>query len=90
MVASLLERGGDGERFVAGLACIVGDGEGQVALPKLARHVQKLPRNLRGPQITEVRSRLRALGTQPVAMPKGPLPRGAKLPRGGMPPPQQR
>lgn len=69
---------------------IVGDGEGQVALPKLARHVQKLPRNLRGPQITEVRSRLRALGTQPVAMPKGPLPRGAKLPRGGMPPPQQR
>jgi hypothetical protein len=46
----------------------------------------KLPRNLRPAEVTELRSRLRALGTQPVAMPKGPLPRNMKIPRGGMPP----
>jgi hypothetical protein len=57
-------------------------------LPKLARQVRKLPRQLRGAEITELRSRLRALGTQPVPMPKGPLPKGLKIPRGGTP--QQR
>ncbi|HEU4539613.1 MAG TPA: DUF4191 domain-containing protein [Jiangellaceae bacterium] len=67
---------------------IVGRGEDEIPLPKLARQVRKLPRQLRGAEITELRSRLRALGTQPVPMPKGPLPKGLKIPRGGMP--QQR
>jgi hypothetical protein len=67
---------------------IVGRGEDEIPLPKLARQVRKLPRQLRGAEITELRSRLRALGTQPVPMPKGPLPKGLKIPRGGTP--QQR
>ncbi|HSJ60599.1 MAG TPA: DUF4191 domain-containing protein [Jiangellaceae bacterium] len=67
---------------------IVGRGENEIPLPKLARQVRKLPRQLRGAEITELRSRLRALGTQPVPMPKGPLPKGLKIPRGGTP--QQR
>lgn len=68
---------------------IVGDGEGQVALPKLAKAVRKLPRNLRGAEVTELRSRLRALNTQAIPMPKGPLPKGLKVPRGGAPPQQR-
>jgi len=68
---------------------IVGNGEGQVPLPKLARTVRKLPRSLHGAEVTELRSRLRALGSQPLPMPKGPLPKGLKVPRGGAPPQQR-
>lgn len=64
---------------------IVGRGDGQVPLPKLAKHVMKLPKNIRPAQVTELRARLRALGTQPVGMPKGPLPKGMKIPRGQAP-----
>jgi hypothetical protein len=64
---------------------IVGRGENQIPLPKLAKHVSKLPRALRGAQITELRSRLRALRSSALPMPKGPLPKGMKLPQGGMP-----
>jgi len=64
---------------------VVGTDENQVPLRRLAKHVMKLPRSLRPAEVTELRSRLRALGTQPLAMPKGPLPRGMKIPRGGMP-----
>jgi hypothetical protein len=65
---------------------VVGNDEDQVPLRRLPKYVMKLPRNLRPAEVTELRSRLRALGTQPVAMPKGPLPRNMKIPRGGMPP----
>jgi hypothetical protein len=65
---------------------IVGRGDDEIPLPKLARALRKLPRQLRGAEITELRSRLRALGSQPLPMPKGPLPKGIKVPRGGVPP----
>lgn len=68
---------------------IVGRGEGQVPLPKLSKHVTKLPKKLRGAELTELRSRLRALRTSAVPMPKGPLPKGVKLPQGSMPPQQR-
>ena len=64
---------------------VVGTDENQVPLRRLAKHLMKLPRSLRPAEVTELRSRLRALGTQPMAMPKGPLPRGMKIPRGGLP-----
>ncbi|HEU0040708.1 MAG TPA: DUF4191 domain-containing protein [Jiangellaceae bacterium] len=64
---------------------IVGAEEGEVPLPKLSKYVSKLPRNIRPAEVTELRQRLRALGTQPIGMPKGPLPKGAKIPRGGLP-----
>jgi hypothetical protein len=69
---------------------VVGRGDDLVPLPKLAKHLRKLPKNLRGAEITELRHRLRALGTQPVGMPKGPLPKGIKMPSGGPPPPTNR
>ncbi|GII76016.1 membrane protein [Sphaerisporangium rufum] len=58
-----------------------GDGEGQVPLAKLQRHLMKLPRNLKKTAVSEVNYRLRAL-PQTLPMPKGPMPRGARMPRG--------
>ncbi|MCT9930057.1 DUF4191 domain-containing protein [Planotetraspora sp. A-T 1434] len=58
-----------------------GDGEGQIPLAKLQRHLMKLPRNLKKPAVSEVNNRMRAL-TPAVPLPKGPLPRGARMPRG--------
>ncbi|MGW4423069.1 DUF4191 domain-containing protein [Streptosporangium sp. NPDC004631] len=57
-----------------------GDGEGQIPIAKLQRHLMKLPRNLKKPAVYEINSRLKAL-PQTLPMPKGPLPRGAKMPR---------
>ena len=60
---------------------VVGNGEGQVALSKLERHLNKLPANITVKQMDSIESRLAALGTKsgPAGMPKGPLPAGAKM-----------
>jgi hypothetical protein len=63
---------------------VVGDGDGQVPLRRLSKHVMKLDRKLRPSEVTEVNNRLRALQVQPVPIPKGPLPRNLKLPKGGL------
>ncbi len=52
---------------------VVGKDEGQVPLNKLVRHVQKLGRQVKPAEITEIRQRLRALDAQ---RPKAPIPRG--------------
>ena len=59
-----------------------GDEAGQVPLRKLNRHLAKLPRNLKNPQVSEVNRRLKALGTMNLPTPKGPMPKGTKMPRG--------
>ena len=58
----------------------VGNDEGQVRLLKLQRELSKLPRNLRGGEITEMRRRLDALGNAANSMPipKGPMPTSAR------------
>jgi len=58
----------------------VGNDEGQVPLLKLQSSLSKLPRNLRGGEITDIRRRLDALGSAQNAMPipKGPMPTSAK------------
>ncbi|HEY8481080.1 MAG TPA: DUF4191 domain-containing protein [Spirillospora sp.] len=65
----------------------VGEEEGQIPVDKLQRHLMKLPRNLRKPEVAELNDRLRAL-PRPVQMPKGPIPKGVKMPR--MPKPKMR
>jgi hypothetical protein len=59
-----------------------GNGEGQVPLRKLNNKLMKLPRNLKTPQVIEVNRRLKALGTMSLPIPKGPMPRNARMPRG--------
>lgn len=64
---------------------VAGDGDGEVPLRKLQRHVMKLPRNLRPSDVTEVNHRLRAIRQSPIPLPKGPLPKNMRMPRGGPP-----
>jgi hypothetical protein len=55
----------------------------QVSLRKLQKTLTKLPRNLRGGEVTEVRRRLDALGNAANALPipKGPMPTSARSTR---------
>lgn len=63
---------------------IVGDGEGQVQIKKLRTTLLKLPRVLPGAQVTVVNERLRALGDlmSNMPIPKGPMPKGMRMPKG--------
>ena len=59
-----------------------GNDTGQVPLRRLNNHLMKLPRNLKQPQVIEVNRRLKALGSMNLPIPKGPMPRSARMPRG--------
>ncbi|WP_282691892.1 DUF4191 domain-containing protein [Streptomyces sp. CC208A] len=66
---------------------IVGNDEeqGQVPLKKVRTKMLKLPRLLSGPQVTAANDRLRAMGDlmSNMPLPKGPMPKGMRMPRGG-------
>ncbi len=64
---------------------IVGNAEGQVPLKKVRTTLLKYPRVLTGPQVTATNDRLRALGDlmSNMPLPKGPMPKGMRMPRGG-------
>lgn len=59
---------------------VVGDSDGAVPLPKLVKHVRKLPRVIRPGDMTELISRLRALDAMrpQTPMPRGPAPTSMK------------
>ncbi|MFF3563173.1 DUF4191 domain-containing protein [Streptomyces sp. NPDC002574] len=63
---------------------IVGNGEGEVSLKKIRATLLKLPRVVPGPKVTEVNDRLRALGDlmSNMPVPKGPMPKGMRMPKG--------
>lgn len=65
---------------------VVGNGEGQVPLKKLQTTLMKMPRVLPGSQVTTVNDRLRALGDlmSNMPIPKGPMPKNLRMPRGKM------
>ena len=71
------------ERFAPGVPIalvVVGDEKGQVALRKLQKHLQKMPKKLTAHQMREVRARLKAVGGLSLPIPKGPMPtRAPKL-----------
>lgn len=70
------------ERFAPGVPIteiLVGDGEGQVPIRRLQKHVTKLPKKLSAHQMREVRARLKAVGGLSMPIPKGPLPKGTKI-----------
>ncbi|MEY4291405.1 MAG: hypothetical protein RL130_1347 [Actinomycetota bacterium] len=70
------------ERYAPGVPIIevfVGDGEGQVPLRKLQKHLTKLPKKLTPHQMREVRARLKAVGGMSLPIPKGPMPKGIKI-----------
>ena len=70
------------ERFAPGVPIIevfVGDGDGQVPIRKLQKHVTKLPKKVSAHQMREVRARLKAVGGMSLPIPKGPMPKGVKI-----------
>ncbi len=62
----------------------VGDGDGQIPIRRLQRHIMKLPRNLKGPAVADLNYRLKAL-PQSLQMPKGPMPRSGRMPKAPKP-----
>ncbi len=58
---------------------IIGHGEGEISLKKLQGYLMKLPRNLKPAQVDALEAKLAALGSRGAAMPKGPMPAGAKM-----------
>ncbi|MER7080029.1 protein of unknown function [Saccharopolyspora kobensis] len=58
---------------------VVGNEENQVPLAKLQQRITKLPRNIGPAQIDSIENRLAALANRGNAMPKGPVPQGAKM-----------
>jgi hypothetical protein len=72
------------ERFAPGVPVTeiyVGDGEGQVPLRKLQKKVTKLPKKLSAHQMREVRARFKAIGGMSMPIPKGPMPKGIRVPK---------
>jgi Domain of unknown function (DUF4191) len=65
---------------------VVGDEPDQVPIRKLVRHVQKLGRNVKGAELTDVLSRLKAIDANrsSLPIPKGPMPTSMKGLRGQM------
>jgi len=67
---------------VAVTEIVIGDADNQVPLNKLDKHIKKLPKVIKAPQIREITARLKALdGSKPrMPIPKGPMPnmRGAR------------
>ena len=63
---------------------IVGDDTGQVPLRKLQREVMRLPRVVNRKDINDLEHRMRAIGGTNVPIPKGPMPKTARIPRGKM------
>lgn len=65
---------------------VCGQGEGDVPLPKLVRHVQKLGRQVKGPEITDILNRLKAIDARrgTIPLPKGPVPTSMKGMRGNL------
>lgn len=59
-----------------------GNETGQVPLRRLNNRLMKLPRNLKTDQVIEVNRRLKALGTMQLPIPKGPMPKNMRMPRG--------
>jgi hypothetical protein len=59
---------------------VAGRGEGEVPLPKLVRHVQKLGRSVKPAEMTDILQRLKALDAQrgKLPLPKGPVPTSMK------------
>lgn len=77
------------ERVAAGTPIhevVVGREAGQVPLPKLTRYVQKLGRQVKPAEMTDVLNRIKALDAQrpKVPLPRGPVPTSMKGMRGNM------
>jgi hypothetical protein len=63
------------------LEVYVGNGEGQTPLGHLTRTVRKFPKVLRPSEVTDLRRKLDAAAGGSLPIPKGPMPKGMRVPR---------
>ncbi|KQY64585.1 MULTISPECIES: DUF4191 domain-containing protein [unclassified Nocardioides] len=65
---------------------VCGNGEGEVPLPKLVKHVTKLGKNIKGAEMTDLLYRIKALDANRsnIPLPKGPVPTNMKGQRGNL------
>ena len=59
----------------------VGDGDGEVPLRGLEKHFLKLPHNIKPKVVNELDRKFTAMGGAAMPIPKGPMPRGGRVPR---------
>ena len=59
----------------------VGDGDGEVPLRGLEKHFLKLPHNIKPKLVNELDRKFKAMGGPAMPIPKGPMPRGGRVPR---------
>ena len=59
----------------------VGDGDGEVPLRGLEKHFLKLPHNIKPKVVNELDRKFTAMGGPAMPIPKGPMPRGGRVPR---------
>lgn len=72
-------------RFVADAPIqeiVIGEGPGEVRISKLDKHLRKLTKSLAPGEVTTLRRKLEALANNPAPIPKGPMPKGGRIPRG--------
>lgn len=62
---------------------LIGDGPNRVAIAALDKRLRSMNKVLAPGEVTTLRKRLEALGSAPLPMPKGPVPKSARIPRGG-------
>jgi hypothetical protein len=65
---------------------VVGNEPGQIPLSKLERKMNRLPRTFKGQTVDQIEGRMRAIGALNIPIPKGPMPKGTRLPKGVKPP----
>jgi|SRR5205823_5689360 len=58
---------------------VIGTEDGELPLKRLQPYLMKLPRNLKPAQVDALEAKLAALGNRGAALPKGPMPPGAKM-----------
>ena len=72
------------ERFLPGVPVheiYIGNNAGATPIRKLERSLKKLPNKLTKSQLREVRNRLKGVGGMNLPIPKGPMPKGVKVPK---------
>ena len=60
---------------------IVGLEEGLVPYRKLVKHVKKLGKKISPKEVRQLRSKFGAVASSPLPIPKGPMPKGMRVPR---------
>ncbi|MGB8022490.1 MAG: DUF4191 domain-containing protein [Candidatus Nanopelagicales bacterium] len=62
---------------------VIGNGADEIPIAKLDKHLRKMPDVLAPGEVTQLRKRLEALGSATLPIPKGPIPKSSRIPRGG-------